>query len=190
MKICFATNNPNKLKEIQSVLGDNFELLTLKDISCNEELPETQTTIEGNSLEKAQYVWNHYHINCFSDDSGLLVDALNGEPGVDSAHYAGKHRSDEDNIKLLLQNMANQTNRKAQFKTVVTLILNGEAHQFEGIIEGEILIEKRGNQGFGYDPIFLPTGYSKTFAEMDLEEKKKISHRSLAFSKMENFLKK
>lgn len=187
-KLCFATNNPHKLQEIQAILGDSFELLSLKDINCTEELPETGSTIEANSLEKAQYVYDHYQVDCFADDSGLEVDALNGEPGVDSAHYAGPQRSHADNINLLLQNLGNQTNRNARFKTVITLVQNGEVHQFEGIIDGKILTSKKGTEGFGYDPVFMPEGFDRTFAEMSLDEKGQISHRARAFQKLITFL--
>lgn len=187
-KLCFATNNPHKLQEIQAILGDSFELLSLKDINCTEELPETGSTIEANSLEKAQYVYDHYQVDCFADDSGLEVDALNGEPGVDSAHYAGPQRSHADNINLLLQNLGNQTNRNARFKTVITLVQKGEVHQFEGIIDGKILTNKKGTEGFGYDPVFMPEGFDRTFAEMSLDEKGQISHRARAFQKLITFL--
>lgn len=187
-KLCFATNNPHKLQEIQAILGDSFELLSLKDINCTEELPETGSTIEANSLEKAQYVYDHYQVDCFADDSGLEVDALNGEPGVDSAHYAGPQRSHADNINLLLQNLGNQTNRNARFKTVITLVQNGEVHQFEGTIDGKILTSKKGMEGFGYDPVFMPEGFDRTFAEMSLDEKGQISHRARAFQKLITFL--
>jgi XTP/dITP diphosphohydrolase len=187
-KLCFATNNPHKLQEIQAILGDSFELLSLKDINCTEELPETGSTIEANSLEKAQYVYDHYEVDCFADDSGLEVNALNGEPGVDSAHYAGPQRSHADNINLLLQNLGNQTNRNARFKTVITLVQNGEVHQFEGTIDGKILTSKKGMEGFGYDPVFMPEGFDRTFAEMSLDEKGQISHRARAFQKLITFL--
>ncbi len=166
----------------------SFELLSLKDINCTEELPETGSTIEANSLEKAQYVYDHYQVDCFADDSGLEVDALNGEPGVDSAHYAGPQRSHADNINLLLQNLGNQTNRNARFKTVITLVQKGEVHQFEGIIDGKILTNKKGTEGFGYDPVFMPEGFDRTFAEMSLDEKGQISHRARAFQKLITFL--
>ena len=187
--LCFATNNAHKLEEIQAILGNSFELLSLKDINCTQELPETGNTIEANSLEKAQYLYDHYHVDCFADDSGLEVNALNGEPGVDSAHYAGPQRSHPDNINLLLKNLSNQTDRTAQFKTVITLIIKGEIHQFEGIIKGKVLHDLRGSDGFGYDPVFMPEGFDRTFAEMSLEEKGKISHRAIAFKKLVEFLK-
>ena len=187
-KLCFATNNAHKLEEIQAILGDSFELLSLKDINCTEELPETGNTLEANSLQKAQYLYDHYQVNCFADDSGLEVESLGGEPGVDSAHYAGEQRSHSDNINLLLKNLVNKTNRSAQFRTVITLIQNGEISQFEGSIKGQIMTDLRGSEGFGYDPIFVPDGYTKTFAEMSLTEKGGISHRAKAFGKLVAFL--
>ena len=188
MKLCFATRNVNKIKEIKAKLGDAFEIVSLADIQCNEELPETTGTIEGNSAQKAQFVWEHYQVNCFADDSGLEVAALSGAPGVDSAMYAGIHGDSEANIKLLLKNLQGVAQRDAQFKTVITLVLNGDVHQFEGTIEGTILEDTKGQQGFGYDPVFLPIGYSQTFAQMSFEEKNKISHRSLATEKLIAFL--
>jgi len=186
--LCFATNNAHKLEEIQAILGDSFELLSLKEINCTEELPETGNTLEANSLQKAQYLYDHYQINCFADDSGLEVDSLGGEPGVYSAHYAGEQRSHGDNIYLLLKNLADKTNRSAQFRTVITLIQNGKIAQFEGIIKGKIISESRGEEGFGYDSIFIPEGHTTTFAEMSLTEKGKISHRARAFRKLVTFL--
>ena len=189
-KLCFATNNAHKLEEIQAVLGDSFELISLAETGCKEELPETGNTLEANSLQKAQYLYDRYHINCFADDSGLEVDALGGEPGVDSAHYAGPQRSHADNVNLLLKNLADKTDRSAQFRTVITLILNGEINQFEGSIKGCIISELRGSKGFGYDPIFVPEGFSTTFAEMSLAEKGEISARGRAFKKLVDFLSK
>jgi XTP/dITP diphosphohydrolase len=188
MKLCFATRNTNKIKEVKAKLGNAFDIISLDDIQCNNELPETTGTIEGNSAQKAQYVWDHFQVNCFADDSGLEVEALNGEPGVDSAMYAGKHGDSEANIALLLKNLTGETNRKAQFKTVITVVLDGVQHQFTGIATGTILPDTRGNKGFGYDPVFLPEGYDKTFAEMSLEQKNDISHRSKAFVKLVDFL--
>jgi XTP/dITP diphosphohydrolase len=185
----FATNNAHKLEEIQAILGDSFNLLSLKDINCNEELPETGNTLEANSLQKAQYLYDHYQVNCFADDSGLEVNALSGEPGVYSARYAGEQRSHADNINLLLKNLAGKSDRSAQFRTVITLIQDGKISQFEGAIKGQIIEDQRGTDGFGYDPIFMPDGFDRTFAEMSLEEKGKISHRAKAFEKLINFLK-
>ena len=187
-KLCFATNNAHKLEEIQAILGDSFELLSLKDLNCTEELPETGNTLEANSLQKAQYLYDHYQVNCFADDSGLEVHSLGSEPGVDSAHYAGPQRSHADNVNLLLKNLSDTTDRSAQFRTVITLIQNGEVSQFEGIIKGQIITNLRGSAGFGYDPIFVPEGYTATFAEMSLTEKGKISHRAKAFGKLVAFL--
>ena len=187
--LCFATNNAHKLEEIQAILGDSFDLLSLKDINCNEELPETGDTLEANSLQKAQYLYDHYQVNCFADDSGLEVNALGGEPGVYSARYAGEQRSHPDNINLLLKNLLGKSDRSAQFRTVITLIQNGEISQFEGAIKGQIIEDLRGTDGFGYDPIFMPEGFERTFAEMSLEEKGKISHRAKAFEKLVDYLK-
>lgn len=187
MTFCFATRNTNKLLEIKKILPDWIELINLDDINCQEELPETQATIEGNSLQKAQYIWDNYQVNCFADDSGLEVEALNGEPGVDSAFYSGERDFDK-NIQKLLKNLGDNQNRKAQFKTIITLIIDGKHQQFTGIVKGNILEEKRGEGGFGYDPIFLPQGYQKTFAEMSLEIKNKISHRSNAIQQLVEYL--
>jgi XTP/dITP diphosphohydrolase len=188
MELCFATNNNHKLEEVSTSLGDAFLLKTLNDIGCTDELPETSGTIPGNSRQKAEYVWTNFGVSCFADDSGLEIDALQGEPGVDSAFYSGS-RSFENNIKKVLTNLSGASNRKARFITVFTLLLHGVEHQFEGIVEGQILQEPRGNGGFGYDPIFLPDGHDRTFAEMSLDEKSKISHRSKALAKMVAYLK-
>lgn len=189
MRLCFASNNKHKLEEIKNVVGRKFEILSLADIKCNEELPETRNTLEGNSLQKAEYVLQHYNTPCFADDTGLEVEALNGAPGVYSARYAGNHRSNDDNIALLLQNLKNDTNRKAQFRTVITLIgIEAQPVFFEGVIRGEIITEKRGLSGFGYDPVFVPEGHSRTFAEMTLEEKNQLSHRAIAVKKLAEYL--
>ncbi|UHG91033.1 RdgB/HAM1 family non-canonical purine NTP pyrophosphatase [Spirosoma oryzicola] len=188
MELCFATNNQHKLDEVSSKLGDTFQLKTLKNIGCLDELPETTGTIPGNSRQKADYVWTHFGVSCFADDSGLEVESLNGEPGVDSAFYSGS-RNAENNIEKLLTNLAGQSNRKARFITVFTLVLHGVEHQFEGTIEGQIVEEPRGTGGFGYDPVFQPDGYDRTFAQMSLEEKNAISHRSRALAKMIDYLK-
>lgn len=189
MRLCFASNNKHKLEEIQNVVGRKFEILSLADIKCNEELPETRNTLEGNSLQKAEYVLQHYNTPCFADDTGLEVEALQGAPGVYSARYAGNHRSTDDNIALLLQNLKNDTNRKAQFRTVITLIgIEAQPVFFEGIIRGEIITEKRGSSGFGYDPVFVPEGHTRTFAEMTLEEKNQLSHRAIAVKKLAEYL--
>ncbi len=187
--LCFATNNQNKIAEIGEILGDEFNIQSLKDIECTQELPENQNTLEGNSLEKAQFVFDHYHSSCFADDTGLEVEALHGDPGVMSARYAGIQKDSNDNIDLLLKNLQNMKNRNAQFRTVITLITPRGMKQFEGKAVGEILTSRRGDQGFGYDPIFRPAGYSKSFAEISMREKNSISHRALAFRKLVNYLK-
>jgi len=187
--LCFATNNQNKIAEIGQILGDEFKIQSLKDIGCTKELPENQNTLEGNSLEKAQFVYDYYHFSCFADDTGLEVEALHGDPGVISARYAGVQKDSNDNIDLLLKNLLHMENREAQFRTVITLITPRGMKQFEGKVEGEILTSRRGDQGFGYDPIFRPVGYSKTFAELSMREKNNISHRALAFRKLVNYLK-
>jgi XTP/dITP diphosphohydrolase len=189
MKLCFATNNPNKVKEIQALLGNSFTLQGLSDIGCVEELAEDRDTIEGNSLQKAQYVFDHYHVHCFADDTGLEVEALQGAPGVYSARYAGEQRNADDNIQLLLKNLQGKSNLNARFRTVITLITTSGTHQFEGILRGEITFDKRGTQGFGYDPVFVPEGYTKTLAQLDLAEKNTISHRARAVQKLVLFLK-
>ena len=185
MKLCFATNNAHKLDEIKAILGKKFEIISLKGIGCFEELPEERNTIEGNSLQKADYVFYHFDIDCFADDTGLEVEALNGAPGVYSARYAGEQRNSEDNIDLLLKNLHGVENPKARFRTVITFIRPQEIHQFEGVVEGIILKERRGKGGFGYDSVFLPNGFEKTLAEMSMDEKNQISHRGRA---MENFV--
>ncbi len=188
MKLCFATNNPNKLAEIKKAVGNIHEIVDLKSIACYDELPENQDTLEGNSKEKADYIYNNYHVACFADDTGLEVEALNGEPGVYSARYAGPKCDARDNMKLLLQKMAGIKNRKAKFRTVITLIRQGETFQFEGAVNGTIRTELSGAEGFGYDPIFEPEGYNVTFAEMTMEDKNAISHRGLAVQKLVDFL--
>jgi XTP/dITP diphosphohydrolase len=187
-KLCFATNNTHKLEEVQVMLGDNFELSTLGQIGCSDELPETGNTLEANSLQKAKYLFDNYQVDCFADDTGLEVKALDGEPGVYSARYAGEQRSHSDNINLLLKNLSGKIDRSAQFRTFITLIINGKVEQFEGIVKGTIIETLRGNEGFGYDPIFIPEGFDRTFAEMSIEEKGKISHRGRAFEKLIQFL--
>lgn len=188
MRLCFATNNRHKLEEVKAVLGNAFELLTLQEAGIEEELPETQNTLEGNALQKALYVFERYNLPCFADDTGLEVYALEGAPGVHSAHYAGPQRNSEHNIKLLLKNLSGITTRGAQFRTVVSLILPQGRWSFEGIIRGNILENVRGNSGFGYDPVFLPSNESKTLAEMTLDEKNQISHRAIAISKLVEFM--
>jgi len=189
MTICFATNNEHKLKEIRALLGNEFRLVGLAEVGCNEELAEDQTTLEGNSLQKAEYVFRKSGTSCFADDTGLEVEVLNNEPGVFSARYAGEQRPAEDNMNLLLKNLSGKDNRNARFRTVITLITPEGIRQFEGEVHGKIIDEKRGTEGFGYDPIFLPDGFSKTLAEMTLEEKSAISHRARAFKKLIAYLK-
>lgn len=188
-KLVFATNNAHKLEEISSILGEKVELLSLKDIHCDADIPETADTLEGNAMLKARYIYANYGLDCFADDTGLEVEALDGAPGVFSARYAGDGHNAEANMQKLLQNMQGVHNRKAQFRTAICLILDGKSHLFEGIVKGEIIKEKRGGSGFGYDPIFVPEGYSKTFAEMGNETKNKISHRARAVEKLCRFLK-
>ncbi|MBL7859147.1 MAG: non-canonical purine NTP diphosphatase [Cyclobacteriaceae bacterium] len=184
-----ATNNLHKLKEIRPLLEPDFQILSLQEIGCHEELPETQDTIEGNSLQKAMYVFENYHYACFADDTGLEVEALHGAPGVYSARYAGEQRNSKDNITLLLKNLEHHSNRSARFKTVISLVGPEGIQTFEGIVKGTILTEERGTLGFGYDPVFQPEGYSKTFAEMSLEEKNQLSHRAIAMQQLVKFLK-
>lgn len=188
MRLCFATNNAHKIEEVQALLGKQFNVVSLKDVGCSEELAEDQETIEGNSLQKAQYVFDNYQVDCFADDTGLEVEALNGEPGVYSARYAGPQRMAEDNMNLLLANLSGKANRKARFRTVVTLITKQGTHQFEGVLPGTIIKERRGTQGFGYDPVFLPENSSRTLAEMNLEAKNTLSHRARAIEKLVVFL--
>jgi XTP/dITP diphosphohydrolase len=189
MKLVFASNNQNKIKEIQVLLPDTIQVLSLVEIGCNEEIPETANTIEGNAILKANYVTEKYGYNCFADDTGLEVEALNGEPGVFSARYAGEQKDANDNMEKLLANLKDKTNRKANFKTIICLNLNGNQHLFTGIVNGKIITEKIGTNGFGYDPIFVADGYTKTFAELTLEEKSTISHRGIAVKQLVDYLK-
>lgn len=188
--LVFATNNSNKLKEVKELLPSKINLLGLKDIGCNEDLSETQTTLEGNALQKARYVYDKYNINCFADDTGLEIDALDGRPGVYSARYAGEGKNAGDNMNKVLLEMNKMKNRKANFKTIISLMINNKEYLFEGLVYGNILTEKKGQSGFGYDPVFQPEGYNKSFAEMNLEEKNKISHRAIAVKKLIEFLEK
>lgn len=188
MKLVFATNNQHKVNEVQSLLPETITVLSLTDIGCTEDIPETQPTIEGNAIQKAQYVKKHYGYDCFADDTGLEVHALNGEPGVFSARYAGSQRNADDNMNKLLENLANKKDRSAQFKTVIALILNSKQHTFTGICQGTIIHEKRGDQGFGYDPIFMADGFTETFAQIALEEKNRVGHRGKAVQKLIDFL--
>ena len=188
-KLVFATNNAHKLEEIAAILGEKIELLSLKDIECTADIPETADTLEGNATQKAEYIYQQYGLDCFADDTGLEVEALDGAPGVFSARYAGEGHNSEDNMQKLLQNLQGVTNRKAQFRTVICLIWDGKKYLFEGICKGEIIEEKRGNAGFGYDPIFVPEGYDQTFAELGNDIKNSISHRAKAVELLCNFLK-
>lgn len=187
-EIVFATNNEHKLHEVAELLGDRYTVVGLKDIGCTEDIPETADTLEGNALLKAKYVFDKFGKNCFSDDTGLEVEALNNAPGVYSARYAGETKSAEANMNKLLFELQNKSNRKARFRTVVALIIDGDEHLFEGEVKGSIIEEKRGAEGFGYDPIFVPDGYTKTFAELPLTEKNTISHRARAVKKLVTFL--
>ncbi|MDU8886398.1 non-canonical purine NTP diphosphatase [Yeosuana sp. MJ-SS3] len=188
MQLVFATNNLNKLEEVQALMPAHIKLLSLKDIGCLEDVPETQNTIEGNAKQKAEYIKKQYGYDCFADDTGLEVEALNGKPGVFSARYAGEQRNAKDNINKLLKALENKPNRNAQFKTVIALELNGKQYSFIGICKGEISNEKKGEHGFGYDPIFKPLGQHLTFAEMNLELKNHIGHRGKAILKLMDFL--
>ena len=188
MKLVFATNNPNKLKEVKEILPNTIELLSLKDIQCFDEIEETETTLEGNAQLKADYITQKFGYNCFADDTGLEVEILKGKPGVYSARFAGKPCNSENNIQKLLAKLKNKTNRKAQFRTAISLNLNEEKFLFEGICKGEILTKKQGEKGFGYDPIFKPENNTASFAEMSSVEKNSISHRGIAIEKLVAFL--
>ncbi len=188
MKLCFATNNEHKLREVQAMLGDTFEIVSLSQINVTEDIPETADTIESNSAQKANYIFDRFNISCFADDTGLEVQALNNEPGVYSARYAGPDRNNEANIALVLQKLAGASDRSARFKTVITLVTEAGQQQFTGIVEGAITEGPQGEQGFGYDPIFQPKGYDKTFAQMSGREKNEISHRGIAFRKLVSYL--
>ncbi len=188
MKICFATNNANKIEEVKAALGSDFKIVSLNEIGCNEELPETGDTLHHNAFQKARFVKENYGVDCFADDTGLEVESLNGDPGVYSGRYSGEPRSDERNVELLLKNLEGKTERKARFRTVIALIFEGHEYAFEGIASGEIIEEKIGDGGFGYDPIFKPDGFSQTFAELTLKEKNQISHRGKAVKALIEFL--
>ena len=188
MKLIFATGNQNKAKEIAALLPEGFELLTLKDLDLHEDIPETSETLEGNAKLKTDFLVQRFGIDCFGDDTGLEISALEMRPGVYSARYAGPQRSDEDNMAKVLSELQNSDDRSARFRTVISLFINGEQYFFEGIVEGVIRTEKVGENGFGYDPIFEPEGMGKTFAEMDMKEKNQHSHRARAFAKMIDFL--
>jgi XTP/dITP diphosphohydrolase len=188
MKLIFATHNKHKVEEIQKMLPNHINILTLKDIGCDEDIPETASSLEGNASLKANFILENYQVNCFADDTGLEIEALNGEPGVFSARYAGEKKNSKDNMKLVLKKMQGVVNRKARFRTVISLQINGEKHQFEGVVNGVIREFENGSEGFGYDPIFQPDGYELTFAEMSIEEKNAISHRGRAIQKFVEFL--
>ena len=190
MKLVFASNNKNKIQEIQALVPNTIQIVSLEDIGCTEDIPETADTIEGNAILKANYVTKKYGFNCFSDDSGLEIDFLNGAPGVFSARFAGEQKNDKDNIIKVLRELDGVKNRKAQFKTVIALNLNGQQNLFTGIIKGTITETEKGNQGFGYDPIFLPINYTNTFAELNQSEKSAISHRGQAVAQLLDFLNK
>ena len=188
-KLVFATNNAHKLEEVAAILGDQVELLSLNDIGSQTDIPETAETLEGNALLKSSYIYKNYHLDCFADDTGLEVEALNGAPGVYSARYAGGEGHDaQANMLKLLHELDGKENRKAQFRTAISLILDGKEYLFEGVIKGEIIKEKRGDSGFGYDPVFMPEGYDRTFAELGNDIKNQISHRALAVQKLCEFL--
>lgn len=186
--LLFATSNKNKVIEIKKVLPKEFNIKSLDDIGFCEEVPENENTIEGNAIFKANYIYKKYNLNVFADDTGLEVDSLNGKPGVHSARYAGISKNSTDNINKLLKKLKNKKNRKARFKTIIALILNSKIHTFEGVVEGIITKKPKGENGFGYDPVFIPSGYTKTFGELSIEEKNSISHRSLAMNKLIDFI--
>ena len=189
MKLVFATNNKHKLQEVRDIVGDRVEVLSLSDINCNDDIPETADTLQGNALIKARYIYEKYGVDCFADDTGLEVEALDGAPGVYSARYAGEECDSEANMKKLLHNLTDKNNRNAQFRTVIALIINGEERLFNGIVKGVIATEKMGTSGFGYDPIFIPEGFSESFAQMDSSMKNSISHRYRATEELSKFLK-
>ncbi len=189
MELVFATQNRNKLAEIQQLMPSSIRLKGLMDIGCDEDIPETRPNLEGNALQKAEFVYANYQVNCFSDDTGLEIDALNGEPGVLSARYAGLEKDAAANMAMVLNKLEGNSNRKARFRTAIALIIDGKEFLFEGIVEGEIAVGKRGDQGFGYDPIFIPVGENRSFAEMTMAEKGTMSHRKRALDGLLNFLK-
>ena len=189
-KLVFATNNLHKLTEIKAILGEQIDILSLNDINCHVDIPETADSLEGNAKMKAEYIYNHYHLDCFADDTGLEVKALNGAPGIYSARYAGEGHDSQANMKKLLENLKGITNREAQFRTAICLIEGGEEHLFEGLVKGKIIEEKRGEVGFGYDPVFVPDGYDQTFAELGEDIKNQISHRARAVEKLCDYLTK
>ena len=187
-QLVFATNNAHKLRELGEILKGEFTLFSLNDISCTDDIPETGDTLEANASQKSRYIWDRYQLDCFSDDTGLEIAALNNEPGVHSARYAGEGRNSEDNIEKVLSKLSGENNRKACFRCVISLIIRGNEYLFEGQVDGEILPERKGISGFGYDPIFLPDGYTQSFAEMNADLKNSISHRGRAVQKLVRFL--
>ena len=189
MKLVFATNNKHKLEEVKAILGNRIEVLSLNDINCHDDIPETADTLEGNALIKARYIYEKFGVDCFADDTGLEVDVLGGEPGVYSARYAGEECNPEANMHKLLHNLTGKNNRDAQFRTVIALIIKGEEKLFNGIVKGKINNEKMGDAGFGYDPIFIPEGFSESFAQMTSDMKNSISHRYRATEELSNYLK-
>lgn len=189
MRLVFATNNKHKLQEVRDILGSGVEVLSLSDIGCNDDIPETADTLQGNALIKARHIYNKYNVSCFADDTGLEVEALGGAPGVLSARYAGDGHDSEANMQKLLQNLTGESNRNAQFRTVIALIIDGEEILFDGIVKGVITDKKMGDSGFGYDPIFIPEDYNESFAQMSSEEKNSISHRYRATKKLNDYLK-
>ena len=189
MKLVFATNNKHKLQEVRDIVGDRVEVLSLADIGCYDDIPETADTLQGNALIKARHIYEKYGFDCFADDTGLEVEALDGAPGVYSARYAGEECDSEANMRKLLENLTGKTNRNAQFRTVIALIINGEEMLFNGIVKGSIAIEKKGDSGFGYDPIFVPEGHSASFAQMSSEMKNSMSHRFRATQQLSDYLK-
>ena len=188
MKIVFATNNPNKLKEIKALMPQGIDIISLEEVGCYEDIPETGDKLRDNALEKARYLKNYYGFDCFADDSGLEIEALNGAPGVYSARYAGPERNAQANMDKVLKELEGHFNRKAKFRTSIALILNGKEYLFEGIVDGNISLEKNGNEGFGYDPIFYPENSDRSFAQMHIEEKGQISHRGRAVKKLVDFI--
>ena len=189
MKLVFATNNRHKLDEVRAIVGDKVEVLSLNDIGCHDDIPETADTLQGNALIKARYIYEKFGVDCFADDTGLEVEALDGAPGVYSARYAGEECDSEANMQKLLQNLTGKSNRNAQFRTVIALIIKGEEKLFNGIVKGTITEEKKGDSGFGYDPVFVPEGFSKSFAQMSGDMKNSISHRYRATKELSNYLK-
>lgn len=186
-EIVFATNNAHKLSELRGIVGDKIRILSLAEINCHDDIPETGETLEENSAQKVNYIYENYGKNCFADDTGLFVEALDGAPGVHTARYAGEHATSDDNVDLLLKNLEEKKNRRAYFKTIVSLIIDGKLFQFEGRIDGDITSKRIGTKGFGYDPVFRPDGYKKTFAQLGVEIKNKISHRAIASQKLVDF---